>query len=251
MFRRLFSYIAACAAITLAAQTQLEVPDFTAGSIAADTAEVEDADTYTRYTGNPAIDAFINAPQEVFPTIDHMTRMDMADYFNSGSPKPSKNSLNGDCRIDSASAAQVTLSTSDVSKTELSLLPMKSDTIIMVINTLKTPVPDSSVKFYTYPQWQPISRGLFMVPGLDDWTAKEAKVEREDLENAIPFMLARFTYLPETRQLILENNVGDYLPKEANKLVDGALKSRLVYRWDGSRMVKERAGEVRAGEAKQ
>ena len=36
----------------------------------------------------------------------------------------------------------------------------------------------------------------------------------------------------------LENNLGDYLPQEANKLIDGALKQRLVYHWNGSRMVK-------------
>jgi len=238
VFRKLFLAIGLASAINASAQAQLEVPDFTAGSLAADTAEAENADTYTRYTGNPAIDAFINAPQVVFPTIDHMTRMDMADYFNSGSPKPSKNSLNGECRINSASDSQVTLSTSDVSSVELSLLPMKSDTIIMVITTLNTPVPDSSVKFYTYPQWKPVSKGLFMVPGLDEWTDKDAKIKREDLENAVPFILAKLSYTPESRQLVLENNLGDYLPQEANKLIDGALKQRLVYHWNGSRMVK-------------
>ena len=77
-----------------------------------------------------------------------------------------------------------------------------------------------------------------MVPGLDEWTDKDAKIKREDLENAVPFILAKLSYTPESRQLVLENNLGDYLPQEANKLIDGALKQRLVYHWNGSRMVK-------------
>lgn len=238
MLRKLFLAIGAAIAIVAPAQTQLEIPDFTEAVQSADSAEVEETDT--RYTGHPAIDAFINAPQEVFPTIDHMTSMDMADYFNSGSPKPSKNNFKGDCRIISASDSQLTLSTSDVSEVELSLLPMKSDTIIMVVTTLNTPVPDSDVKFYTYPGWAQVKEGVFIVPGLDDWTVKDTAVQREDLENAVPFILARLSYKPETGQLILENKLGDFLPKEANDLVNGALKARLVYRWDGSRMVKEK-----------
>ncbi len=118
---------------------------------------------YNAYTGMPAVDAFINAPTAVFPSIDSMTRMDMADYFTSGSPKPSKNVFKGDCRIVSATPSQMTVTTTDASECELSLLPMAGDTIIMVVTTLQTPTPDSSVKFYTYPDWKPIEKELFIV----------------------------------------------------------------------------------------
>lgn len=193
---------------------------------------------YNAYTGMPAVDAFINAPTAVFPSIDSMTRMDMADYFTSGSPKPSKNVFKGDCRIVSATPSQMTVSTTDASECELSLLPMAGDTIIMVVTTLQTPTPDSSVKFYTYPDWRPIEKGLFIVPGLDEWTAEGSTARREDLENAVPFILARISYDTQARRLTLENNVGDYLPREANELAKDALKERLVYLWNGHKMVK-------------
>lgn len=184
-----------------------------------------------------ALTAFVDAPVEVFPTLDRMTRMDMVDYYNSGSPRPSKNAFRGDARILSASPCQVTVSTSGVSDVELSLLEQKGDTIFMVITTLKTPAEDSGVRFYTR-DWQPIDKGLFMVPLLDDWTREEARDRKADLENAVPFMLARCTYVPETNTLTLINNLGAYLPEESLGLAEGSLSQKLSYRWDGKRMVR-------------
>lgn len=37
-----------------------------------------------------AADFFANAPLRIFPTIDRTTRLDMLDYYRSGSDKPSK-----------------------------------------------------------------------------------------------------------------------------------------------------------------
>lgn len=238
MLKKLILAVALPATLTSVAQTATEAasPLFTDDGI--DSTQTDSVESYQRYTGNNAMDAFINAPLEVFPTVDRMTRMDMADYFNSGSPKPSKNSFKGDCRILSASDSQVTFTTTDVSDTELSLLPMKSDTIIMVINTLKTPAEDSSVRFYSYPDWTPVKEGMFMVPTLDDWRAEGDKTPGEDLENAVPFILARISFKPESGELVLENRLGDYLPEEAKKIALGALSGKLTYKWNGSRMVK-------------
>ncbi len=181
--------------------------------------------------------AFVDAPAEVFPTIDRMTRLDMLDYFNSGSQKPSKNAFKGDCRILSANDSQITVSTSEVSEVAMSLIPQKSDTIIMVITTLKTPQDDSSVKFYTS-SWKEIKKGLFLVPQLDDWMLPEAKERKKDLENAFPFMLARCVYEPSTGTLTLINNVGGFLPEEDAQWAGPLLRSSITYRWKGKKMVK-------------
>lgn len=242
MTRKIFTILALGAAIAVEAQTSSPMEPVTFGKNKNMTMEdvVDAPDTYQRYTGNPAMDAFINAPQEVFPAIDKMTRMDMADYFNSGSPKPSKNNLKGECRIISATPDQISFTGSEVADVELSLLPMKSDTIIMVVTTLKTPVPDSAVKFYAYPGWEPVTKGVFIVPGLNEWTAKNTEMPREDIENAVPFILASFTYKPDTRSLVIENHIGDYLPRETGEKVKNALSERLVYKWTGSKFQAEK-----------
>lgn len=184
-----------------------------------------------------ATKAFAEAPAEVFPTLDRMTRLDMIDYFNSGSPKPSKNAFKGDSRILSASDSQITVQTSDVSDVELSLIESGNDTIIMVISTLKTPADDSGVKFYTT-RWKEIDKGLFIVPLLDDWITPEGKERKADLENAVPFMLARFSYAPETGTMTLTNNLGGFLPEEDTAWAGGLLRSKLIYKWNGKKMVK-------------
>ena len=184
-----------------------------------------------------ASEAFADAPASVFPSIDRMTRLDMLDYFNSGSPKPSKNAFKGDTRVISVSDNQITVATSDASEVSLSLIPEKSDTIIMVITTLKTPGEDSSVRFYSS-TWKEIRKGLFLVPQLDDWIRPEADKKKQDLENLFPFMLARCSYEPDTGILTITNNVAGMLPEEATSWAGDALRDKLTYRWDGKKMVK-------------
>lgn len=181
--------------------------------------------------------AFTEAPAAIFPTLDRMTRLDMVDYFNSGSPKPSKNAFKGDSRIIAASDRSITIATSDVSEIQLSLLESGNDTILMVITTLKTPAPDSGVRFYTT-RWKEITKGLFMVPLLDDWMLPEAQKRRDDLENTVPFVLASITYDPQTATLTLKNNLGDFLPDDDSKWVSPLLRSQLVYKWNGKKMTK-------------
>lgn len=184
-----------------------------------------------------ASEAFADAPASVFPSIDRMTRLDMLDYFNSGSPKPSKNAFKGDARVISVSDSQITVATSDASEVSLSLIPEKSDTIIMVITTIKTPDEDSSVQFYSS-AWKEIRKGMFLVPQLDDWMRPEALEKKQDLENIFPFMLARCSYEPETGILTITNNVAGMLPEDATSWAGDALRSKLTYRWDGKKMVK-------------
>ena len=130
-----------------------------------------------------ASQAFIDAPVNVFPTIDRLTRLDMIDYFNSGSQKPSKNSFKGDCRILTASESQITVSTSEVSEVSLSLIPQKSDTIIMVITTLKTPADDSNS---THRPGRKSTKGCFSFPSSTTGSCRKHATGRTSLKACAP-----------------------------------------------------------------
>lgn len=181
--------------------------------------------------------AFAEAPVGVFPTIDKMTRLDMLDYFNSGSTKPSKNVFKGDCRILASDDSQITISTSEVSEVTLSLLKEKNDTIIMVVSTLKTPVEDSSVNFYTS-EWNPLAKSVFKLPQLDAWIRPEAKKDKADIENMCQFVLARIGYDPSTGTLTLTNNTAGCVAAEDSARIDASLLPQLTYRWNGKKMVE-------------
>ena len=198
------------------------------------------ADATQAEVDSPAARAFETAPTSVFPSIDSLTRLDMLDYFRAGITKASKNAFNGQARVTALSASQITVATSEVAEKTISLIPRgKNDTIIMLITTVKTPAEDSQVKFYTR-RWQPLDKGLFMVPTLDRWLTPEGESKRETLEDAVPYMLAKITYEPEKRRLTLVNNIGEYLPEEVKDLAGSSLRGQLTFYWDGHKMVEEK-----------
>lgn len=180
--------------------------------------------------------AFVDAPLEIFPTIDRTTRLDMIDYYNSGSDKPSKNAFKGNARILSISDSQITLTTSDIQEVSLSLIPHRGDTIIMMITTVKTPAEDSDIRFFTRNWKSADDEGLFVVPQLSDWMTSEGLQRKDDLENLYPITLARCVYEPGTGLLTIENKLGDFLPEEQTAWAKGMLHTHLVYRWNGKKM---------------
>lgn len=189
-----------------------------------------------------AADCFVSAPTEVFPTIDRTTRLDMIDYFNAGSSKASKNLVNGSCRVVAESPEQITVETSPVSEYTISLLPSSDkklgDRIIMLITTLRTPAEDSSVKFYTL-DWREIP-GMFRVPLLDDWLLPEAAGRRADVENAVPFVIAKITYYPEQKRAVLTHDLPSFIAEDMLGVASSSMKDRLSFRWDGKRLVLEK-----------
>lgn len=187
-----------------------------------------------------AADLFVSAPASVFPTIDQMTRMDMIDYFKAGSEKPSKNLIGGECRITEEAPDKLVFTTSRVSEYTLAVLPAsaKSGKIIMLARTLKTPAEDSTVAFYDT-SWNEL-KGLFTVPSLEDWMLHEGKKNRKDVENAVPFVLARLEYFPESKTVTFTNNLPDYIPEESLGIATSAIRKTITFRWDGKRLVMEK-----------
>lgn len=177
--------------------------------------------------------AFADAPAELFPTIDRLTRLDMADYFQSGSTKPSKNAFKGDCRIVAVTDRSLKVQTSPVSETEIVMLTQPKDTVWMVLTTVATPAPDTSAQFYTA-RWTPSPLSL-STPTLEKWLTKEGKKRREDVENAVPFIIASYIYDPSTSTLTMTNGVNAITPTESRSVTDGALYPTLSFRWNGKR----------------
>ncbi len=186
-----------------------------------------------------AAEAFVKAPSGIFPTVDSLTRLDMIDYFNSGSSKASRNLLRGDCRVTAISDARLDFTSSDISTHALELLPTaKGDTVVMLISTIRTPAEDSRVRFFTT-FWKELF-GTMDLPELSDWLTPEGRRGREDVENAVPFILSVATYDSATSSLKLVCAPEKYLSQEAVPIAEKGLKRSLSFRWDGKRMRLER-----------
>lgn len=188
-----------------------------------------------------AAEALAAAPRELFPTVDSITRLDMVDYFRAGSVTPSKNLVGGECRVILEDSDRIVFATSKVSEYTLALLPAaggRPEPVIMVVRTVRTPAPDSSVRFFDT-RWNEL-KGIFEVPMLDDWMLPDAKKHTQEVQNAVPFVIAEATYVPEARTLTFVTRPETFLPKESHSTAAKSLRESLSYRWDGHRFVPVR-----------
>lgn len=182
-----------------------------------------------------ATNAFINAPASIIPLLQRSTRLDMVDYFNSGSTTTSTNLLNGKSKITSLSDESITVSLSEASSLQMAILPMKTDSIIMVIETVAMPAHDSVVKFYNR-QWTPIEETLFSPPTLNDWLTKEGSKQKEHVANKIKFIAAGCVYNPDSKTLTITNNTLETIDKEDYNKFSQLFQPSLTYTWNGRTM---------------
>lgn len=190
------------------------------------------SDAFARTT---AAGAFQNAPATVFPMLDRNARLDMIDYFNSGSSTPTHNQLNGRSRITAMDSDAVTIEMTDASVYRIVLLPRKqqTDTLFALIRTVVLPAHDSDMMFYDS-QWRPLSNNkTFVAPVMADWLLPEA--DKELVAGTVPFMLAEYSYDVASSTLTVDNRLADFLSADDWKKVGPMLRQRIEYVWNPSK----------------
>ena len=193
----------------------------------------------TAFARLTASSAFSNAPASVFPLLERNTRLDMIDYFNSGSKTASQNSLQGKSRVTALSPDMLSFTMTDASSYDIIVLSSGNDSIIAVIQTLATPAHDSNITFYSR-KWEKLNNsGYFVQPTTSDWLSPQGKKASVNLEALIPFMLVSYTYDPATEKLTLTNNMAEFLSPDVYSMVSDALLPTITYRWTGTKMEKQ------------
>lgn len=185
-----------------------------------------------------ASQAFVDAPQEIFPLLDKNTRLDMVDYFNNGMATQSSNKINGRSRITALTPQSLSVEMSAASDYQLALLPLGNDTLKAVITTVKTPAPDSRVDFFDS-NWDRKPDGAYFVkPKMDDWLTDAGRKNAADVSAFVPFLLISYIYDPATGLLTLTNNTKDFLSADIYEIVGPYLEPYLTYKWNGKKFVK-------------
>ena len=154
-----------------------------------------------------AADFFVSAPDEVLPLVPQSTRLDMLDYFSSGLSTTSPNATRGRARIMLNEPTKLQAELSRDSNIQIALFPAERDTVVAVIETVLTPVADSSVSFYdtswnllalTMPSLKPID----FVP--ESLRKEASKAELPDV------VFGRIDFNPETGYLTVNNTTAGY-----------------------------------------
>lgn len=190
--------------------------------------------------GLSAAGVFTSAPSEIFPLLDRNARLDMYDYFTGGFENSTANALKGESRITAMSPMSMSIDMTPASTCEISLLPtVGGDTIVALITTVMTPVPDSHIKFYDR-KWSELAvKKYISLPDLDDWLTNAGKKAFATVTETIPFMLTSFAYNPENRSLTLTDNTGKFLSEEDYETMKPYLREKITYVWNGKKFNRE------------
>ncbi len=179
-------------------------------------------------------EAFVSAPRNVITAIDSLTRLDMLDYYTSGSTVASRNAFGGDASVKSFTDESITIGTTTSSDVAISLLPAGRDTMLLVINTLALPTPDSYAVVYKS-DWTKGAKKLQPVNhnDLSLWVTPESRTRMSEIENLVPFVPAIYNYSDGV--LTVTNTLGRLLSADDYKAVKPYLKPAISYRWDGKK----------------
>ena len=180
-------------------------------------------------------DLFAIEPGTIFPLLTRTNRLDMVDYYNSGQMVAVPNNLAGESRLLELDSTYLKVQTSGSRVVEMLLRQAGKDTVITVIETVMTPVPDSRLTQWNV-HWQRFtSEKLFMLPGIDDFIVKKMSSElRADLQAAMIFPLIQLTFKGDNHATIeASHGLDRFLAPDEYKRFAPYLKPTISYRFDG------------------
>lgn len=180
-------------------------------------------------------DFFASEPGNIFPLLTRTSRLDMVDYYNSGKTVAIANNLEGESSLLQLDSAYLKVQTSKNRIVEMRMRTAGKDTVITVIETVMTPVPDSRLTQWNV-HWQRFtSDKLFAMPGIDDFIIRKMPHDlRADLQDAMIFPLVQLTFKGEGHDIIeAAHGLEQFLAKEEYQRYSSYLKPSISYRFNG------------------
>lgn len=182
-----------------------------------------------------AADFFISAPDEILPLLPQNTRLDMLDYFSSGLPTPSPNATRGQARIMLNEPSKLQAVLSRDSNIQFALIPGGRDTVVAVIETVLTPVADSSVSFYDT-SWRPLE---IVMPSVEPLDFVPAALKKEAAKAEMPDVaFGTVEFNPETGCLTVNNTTAGYYAEQDRPDGLALMSTSIKYVLSGNRLRK-------------
>ena len=186
-------------------------------------------------TARTIADFFASEPGNIFPLLTRTNRLDMMDYHKSGQTVAISNNLTGDSKLLELDSTYIKVQTSDAKVVEMQMRTAGKDTVITVIETVMTPVPDSRLTQWNSHWQRYISDRLFAMPAIDDFFVKKMPQElRADLQDAMIFPLIRLTFTGENHDTIeASHGLEQFLASNEYQRFAAYLRPTLKYRFNG------------------
>lgn len=180
-------------------------------------------------------DFFASEPGTVFPLLTRTARLDLVDYYNSGQSVAMQNNLAGESRLLDLDSTYIKVQTSASRDVEMLMRMVGKDTVITVIETVRTPVPDSRLTQWNNHWQQYVSNRLFSMPTIDDFIAGKMPGElRADLQDAMIFPLIALAFKGEKHDVIeATHGLERFLVKSEYERFAPYLKPSLTFSFNG------------------
>lgn len=184
--------------------------------------------------------AFVAAPDSVLPYLPQSTRLDLIDYFDSGIKKQMPNRIGEDAGLILAGDDELWVDTAEGVRYEFYVLRSAKEEYIMLIRTLETPMPFSTVRFYTH-NWQQLPTSKFIaLPDESDWLAGAGKELRDEFRNNVGFFLDDISYYVDSSTLTFRPSIDKSAVLEYGDKLKAVMPERINYRWNGKKFVREK-----------
>lgn len=177
---------------------------------------------------------FMAAPDSVVPLLDENDRFELVEYAKAGMKSRVSNRLEDESVLKEIGTDYLFLQTTAISSMQMKLLPLGSDTVICVVNSVKVEAEDSRVAFFDS-KWNRIPGDrFFKSPSIREFFQPSDTVG--EYVDMCDIYLVSLRLNANDNTLVAEYTMPDYMGAEDAALVRPLLR-KLVYRWDGTRFV--------------
>ncbi len=144
----------------------------------------------------PVAKALRTAPAQVVMPVGQRAVRDLLDYASAGMlSRPVINAMGGEASILAIDSTRLELQTGPGRVLTVQMMPLKKDSVICVIETIKSDFADSQLKVYDR-NWQPLPK-LWSEPAPSAW----GKVDAQEA----PIVMAEYSLDPASGILTLTN----------------------------------------------
>lgn len=179
-------------------------------------------------------DVFFRMPAEVLPSLNLAARRDLVDFYTNRQTAVVPSAFATNVELSAFTEDYLLLKTSSVSTLQVKRLPFSDSTLVLLINTVTGPLPDSRVRFFTQ-NWKPIV-GVSMpviVPRhfLDTTRLNAEQVQRFD--EICQRFFVRMDADPVTPHLYVRALLSGVVPQELLAPFEGFYTDSLTLTWNG------------------
>ena len=194
--------------------------------------------------GDPAVGRMLcSEPGRVFADLSASTRAEMLAYYIGGRVVPKDTDLGEKAQLDTVTNDYLRITTSVCRSVQLRLLTKGGrDTVVAVVETVKTPVPDSRISFYDT-RWRELSAKKVMgrLPQLADFVrrgvdAKRAAAALADVD--FPMMTLDFED-PDFGTLVARQRLKEFYSASDYKRLALVLTDEVRYAVSGAKLVRQ------------